>query len=143
MPTTEEHLAIAKRNEATLAYLLEKVREHSEWVATVAFYTALHYVEAVFFHDLNGTHGHNHESRDRLLKCTKRYENIYRHYRPLWEASVVARYMQRDGETRLFSKYLSPDKVEEQLVRHRLHQLRKSAERLLGIADTSSASSTT
>ncbi len=134
MPTAEEHLAIARRNERTLTYLLKDPRHHSEWIATVAFYTALHYVEAVFYCDMERTHGHNHETRDHLLKSDRRYQNIYRHYRPLWEASVVARYMELQGETRLFSEYLPPDQVEAQLVDHRLHQLKRSAKKFLDAA---------
>ena len=45
MPAKDEHVAIAKRNETTLDYLLADVSQHAEWVATVAFYTALHYIE--------------------------------------------------------------------------------------------------
>ncbi len=68
MPSTQEHLAIAGRNRTTLEYLLKDPAPHAEWIATVAFYTALHHVEAVFFNDTQ-SHGHNHENRERCGRC--------------------------------------------------------------------------
>ena len=50
MPSKEAHLTAAKRNQATIDYLLAG-DEHLPWVVTVAFYKALHLVEAVFAAD--------------------------------------------------------------------------------------------
>ena len=132
MPTTDDHLALARRNKATIDYLLRARDDHFEWIATVAFYAALHFVEAVFFSD-DGRHGRNHENREHILKSTRRYQQLHRHYRPLWQASVIARYMGRSNSDAalLFRDYMSPDEVEAKLVRHHLVKIEQSATRLI------------
>jgi len=131
MPSKEAHLAQAQRNQEVLDYLLADPAKCAEWIATVAFYEALHLVEALFAH--HGVHSHNHEDRDHRLKSDRRYRHIYKHYRPLWAASIVARYLcQPDGKAfSTFADYLPPDRIRVQLVDHRLRQVEKSVQRLL------------
>lgn len=124
----------ALRNQAAIDHLLEKPEGFSEWIATIAFYKALHVVEAVFFAHGPVPHGHSHEDRDRALKVTPEYSEIYKHYRPLWAASMVARYLYEPGsglEHPVFSTYLSPEKVKSELLGHRLHRLQVSAKKFL------------
>ncbi len=132
MASKEAHLALANRNQAVLEYLLQQPDCCAEWIVTVAFYKALHLVEALFAHDGKG-HGHSHEQRDRMLKGEPRYRHIYKHYRPLWAASVVARYLENPwGDSfRSFADYLSPQDVQQKMVGHHLRQIERSVERLL------------
>jgi hypothetical protein len=116
------------------SYLLAKP-EFCDWTATVTFYTALHIVEAVFFHDrthTNQRHGQSHENREKILKGTKSYQNIHRHYRPLQSVSVVARYLRglsKEGLT--FQQYMPPKQVQEKLIKHHLTQVIKTASKFL------------
>ena len=47
MPSSEAHVRAALNNQATIDYLLAGGVVHAPWVVTVAFYKALHVVEAV------------------------------------------------------------------------------------------------
>lgn len=132
MPSETAHLALADRNHAVIEHLLQQPDECAEWVVTVTFYKALHLVEALFAHDGAG-HGQSHERRDQLLKANRRYSHIYRHYRPLWAASVVARYLQdpQGKDYCNFSDYLPVDKVKAEILHHRLRKIEQSVAKLI------------
>jgi hypothetical protein len=51
MPTDEQHITQAQHNASVLTFLTqqEKQEELSDWFTTIAFYSALHFVEAIFF----------------------------------------------------------------------------------------------
>ena len=68
-----------------------------------------------------------------MLKGEPRYQHIYKHYRPLWAASVVARYLEnpRGDSFRSFADYLSPQDVQQKMIGHHLRQIERSVERLL------------
>lgn len=83
-----DHLELANRNHDTLLYLVQGEKRHSEWIATVAFYKAVHIVEAVF-HTHAGKHSNGHDTRIDRLKHPD-YEEIFKAYRPLYAASLVA-----------------------------------------------------
>ncbi len=100
MPNEQQHIQWALHNIDVITYLSKETR-YCDWTATVSFYTALHVIEAVFYR-MSGScrHGICHENRMKLLKTTKRFEKIYRHYRNLYSASRIARYVQdASGDT--------------------------------------------
>lgn len=137
MPSKETHVAAAKRNQATLDYLLAGGDEQLPWVATVAFYKALHVVETVFAADKQSpvSHTDDHKLRNHVLKTVNRYQQLWRMYRPLWEASLVARYLRVDDNAPAytdFTQYLSRADIERRVVGHYLAQIEASAARLLG-----------
>lgn len=134
MPSEEAHLKLASRNQATIDHLLCDVPKFSEWITTIAFYKAVHLVEAVFSRDPNIRHTHDHKTRELQLKKTKKYAHLWKHYRPLWTASLIARYLEDLGGTAhsSFSDYLSPEKVQDEILNHRLKQVENSANTLLG-----------
>jgi len=130
MPSDSEHLAVAERNQELINHLLPEIKRFGEWITVIAFYRALHIVEAVFFRDHPNKHGHNHEGRENILKKTKRYQHIYKNYRVLWAASTVARYLEDHtcGKTYAsFNDYLSPADVQGLILNHYLKQVEKSA----------------
>lgn len=136
MPSKEAHLAAARSNEATLRYLLAGGDEHLGWVASVAFYEALHIVEAVLAGDPHATvhHTDDHKLRNKHLKSTNRYAQLWKMYRPLWEASLIARYLREDSGSpthEVFTTYMPRQTVEQLLLGHYLVQLKKAAARLL------------
>lgn len=134
MPNEAEHTQLALHNIEVIDYLLDKPN-FCDWTAIVTFYTALHVVEAVFFHDTqrsNRRHGYNHETRERILKGTKSYQNIWRHYRPIQSASVKARYLQGLSKKGLtFQQHMPSRQVEEKLIKHHLAQLIKTSSKFL------------
>ena len=134
MPSIRAHIEQAEHNRRFLQKILEIVKEFADWVAVAAFYTALHYVEALFFRykPQNQQHATNHEMRERLLKQDQRFKQVWRHYWHLWQASVVARYLQSPkGNYRRFADYISPEKVKTTLIEYHLNRLIKSVEKLL------------
>jgi len=134
MPCDSEHLALAAHNQDLINHLIPSLDRFADWVTVVAFYKAVHIVEAVFFKSHPEKHGRNHENREYLLKATNHYQQIYRFYRPLWSASTVARYLE-DHTTRTeygsFAEYMTPAIVQSRILGHYLVQLEKAAERFL------------
>lgn len=132
MPSEDAHLEVALRNQEAIDYLSAEIGHFSAWVTTVAFYKALHIVEAVFANDPRIGHGQSHEARERHLKTNRRDGHIYKHYRPLWAASMVARYLESGGKHYgSFSDYCDPEQVKSEFLSHRLRQIEKSASRFL------------
>ena len=140
MPSEAAHIDHAIHNQAVIDLLVPQLQEFPDWVATVAFYKALHIVEAVFSNDKGIGHEHSHEDRENRLKRNKSYEHIWRNYRPLWAASMVARYLERRGGQQYssFSQYMLPTKVEHKLLRHHLRQVQQSAIQFLSAEGTRS-----
>lgn len=135
MPSQNAHLDLARRNQELIDHLRPDLARFSDWVTTVAFYRALHLVEAVFAADPSIKHGGDHGQRLRLLKNTRRYEAIFKAYQPLWTASVIARYLEdKESATEVssFSKYLTPEQVEAKILRHYLRRVESAVEQLLG-----------
>jgi hypothetical protein len=142
MPNEFVHIDLALRNQTTITYLLERKEQHSEWLATIAFYKALHIVEAIFAG--NHFHSTNHESRERVLKKEKRYTEIWKHYRPLLSASMIARYLADNSKGTTysnFSDYIPANEVEAQILHYRLHKIEESAKKFLSKASQEKLSS--
>ncbi len=135
MPSKDSHVSAAKRNQSTIEYLLRD-DAHLGWAVTVAFYKALHIVEAVLATKQPGCpeHTDDHKSRNKLLKTTIRFQQIWKMYRPLYEASLIARYLRADdnGPTHeVFDTYMPRKVVESMVMNHYLAQIEKSAATLV------------
>lgn len=96
MPTVADHISLANKNHNALMCVAE-AGGHPEWVATIAFYKALQVVQAMLA--AQNISCHDHRARANHLKT--RFPDIYKHYRPLWNASTIARYLhdQSSGST--------------------------------------------
>lgn len=128
MPTEKDHLALASHNQVAIDFLLTGGEDFPDWVTTVAFYKAVHLIEALIARDY-GIHGIDHTQRGRILKNEHRYTNIYRHYNALKEASSVARYL-ADSEGgrayKQFTDYLTMTQVKSDILDSRLKGIEKS-----------------
>jgi hypothetical protein len=124
MATESDHIACANRTQKTISHLLSDPAVHSPWIATAAFYKALHIVEAVFANDPNIGHSSDHGERESQLKRQRKYEHICKHYLPLERASMIARYL---VNVNCFDAYLPHEKVVSQLLKHHLKQVEKSS----------------
>ena len=108
MPSYQAHLYQAQHNEGLLSELMASL-SYKDWLVTVAFYSAIHYVEAAFFN--NPAIGHTDTSiptdpntgrwRDaphiwRMKLLEKHYaKDVWKGFRSLYNASWVARYLLR------------------------------------------------
>ena len=136
MASEADHLAAANLNQKTLAHLCQDVSVHGPWVAVVAFYKALHIVEAVFANDPDIRHCSDHGSREWALKRKSSYQHIYKQYAPLSRAATIARYLHHSGtDYHSFFDYLDATKIERELLFYRLHELEKSALKFLTAPD--------
>lgn len=85
MATEKDHLAQVTHNEKFLRTI---GNEFSDWRAIVAFYVGVHLVEAFFA--TRQHHSHGHKERNHELK--RRFPDIYKHFYPLYNYSVLVRY---------------------------------------------------
>jgi len=132
MATESDHIALANKNHAVLMHLLADVDKFPEWVSVAAFYKAVQIVEAVFVHKHDRC-GHGHQQRLSRLKSYG-YKELYKHYRALWSASSVARYLYDTASHKAYSSftdYLPADRVEKGIVKRRLHGVECEAVGLL------------
>jgi len=84
-----EHLEKARRNQEILFnHLLNFVEKCPEWVTVVAFYSALHFVDA-YFAKLNLHFQHHQERNSEISESLK---EIFGAYYRLYDLSVNSRY---------------------------------------------------
>jgi len=135
MPKLDAHAALARRTQIVLDRLLQTCDANPEWVATVAFYKAVHIVEAVFKHE-DGSDSIDHGERNQRLR--QDHPDIWKLYAPLWMASKIARYLEC-GEPgtpshqtfSTFAQHRSPNQVRN-LVAHNLRKIEQWAQGLIG-----------
>lgn len=113
MASERDHLAKAAHNEKFLQTIDE---EFVDWQAIVAFYAAVHHVEALFATKKQDSRGH----RERNQSLKREYPAIYREFYPLYNYSLFVRY----DCGRLSRKH-----VEEELIRKRLPALKQAIAR--------------
>lgn len=136
MPSKASHLCVIKENTAAIDWLRQATPPMPQWVVTVAFYKALHIVEAVFIADKKSPikHADDHSQRNDVLKRHNRYQHLWKHYRPLWNDSLIARYLQGNKEVDTycgFADYMSLSEVEKKHLDHHLVQIVHTARTLL------------
>jgi hypothetical protein len=140
MSTEAEHLALANRNQAALDHLLLDVPKCSEWMAVAAFYKSLHVVEAVFAREPKACHLHDHHARLDKLKATRTYSLLYPHYRAMWSAGLVARYLAHQpgggapSAYACFDDYLPAADIRSKLLDNYLFGFEHMAVQLLGLS---------
>ncbi len=129
MATKEEHRAKWQHNRRFLATI--QAPQYSDWMATVAFYAAVHCVEVLLAKD-GISHPMTHEGRNECLKRQNRYKKIWENYRPLYEASIVARYLSFQSQKHpSFDQWITPEQVRTQLIDTYLRQIEASVSKLL------------
>ena len=104
MANEAAHLVKAKYNQSFLETIGD---EFPDWLAIVAFYKAVHLVEALFARQQ--VHSHSHTQRNERLK--NEHAAIWKEFRPIYNASKLVRYTDRTIGLR---------EVKEHLIRTRL-----------------------
>lgn len=109
MASDREHQEKADHNRAFLNSIAAD--EYCDWIAVVAFYAAVHLVEKL--RALRGQHSQDHQERNTAVRGD--FRRIHRHYRELYNWSLVARYdMTKDF--RLSAKDVRTILVDQHLV---------------------------
>ena len=88
MPTEGVHLRQLRHNLDFLRFLSVSATPYPDWMATVAFYAAVHAIEAWLAR--RGIHSHSHHERNIHLRNF--LPHLWQHYRRLEVASRLARY---------------------------------------------------
>jgi hypothetical protein len=116
MPNADAHLHQAQHNHALIQALAPESTVYLDWVVTIAFYVAVHRVEAWFAR--KGVHLETHTQRDDWLAREKDLRRaVWPNYKELEFQSRRARYQcasfERDWVVRTLLPRLS--KLEEEL----------------------------
>ena len=96
-PLAEKHLAAGDRNRELAQYALRTCAtwgfdpQPNEWIITMAFYAALHYVDAYLIEHAGGSPS-SHLSRDKAMDQVTAFRIIAFPYRQLYNRSIAARY---------------------------------------------------
>jgi hypothetical protein len=91
VPDIDSHRRQVDHNRETLAYLQVAGEAHADWAVTVLFYTALHLIDQVLYH--NGRiNPRNHFQRHAAIAREPALIPIYPDYRELEHQSRRARY---------------------------------------------------
>lgn len=113
MPSSKEHKEKAERNRRTLDHLIAS-GGNPEWIAVVAFYTALHLVERLAARE--NLHHSKHPDRLDYLTRHKQHRALHPHFQAIFDASLVARY----GTVNQFAKAYPATTVVDVLINKHL-----------------------
>lgn len=82
-----------------------------------------------------GEHCDSHMARNIKLKSTRNLQNIWKHYKPLYDHSLKARYLMPNGESAesLIVASLGESGVRDKILGHHLRQVEKSVSKLLSV----------
>ncbi|MCS7265227.1 MAG: hypothetical protein NZ805_10390 [Armatimonadetes bacterium] len=86
MPTTHEHVEKAESFERVLLNFDDQNPDHWDWIAIIAFYAALYWIDA--FLATQGRHLTNHRTRNQLVA----FLPVHGDYSELYVLSRQARY---------------------------------------------------
>lgn len=121
MNRVDKHLDKWRHNREFLKSIDDR---YPDWMATVAFYAAVHAVEALFAFD-NRPSSSNHTNRFDILRYNNRYKNIHKHFHPLYQAARTARY-ECDS-----TSWLPVESIKSELIPKHLYPLEKSVQKLI------------
>jgi hypothetical protein len=106
VPSKNQHLQIAQHNEQFFAALDLSSGPARGWASTVAFYAALHYVEAFF--GTRAKHSADHRTRDNNMVQHTETMSIYDQFCELKNISTRARYHGRYPNDHEFKNQILP-----------------------------------
>jgi len=98
--------------------------EYPDWIVTVAFYTALHVIDALLAKEARTIT--DHKTRNEVLRKTNRYEKIWRAYQPLYGLSRTVRYLADP------TQWVPIDKIKPNVFNDYLYRIEESVFKLLG-----------
>jgi hypothetical protein len=90
VPDKRTHLRQAAHNEALIEFLDGTV--YPDWIATITFYTGLHYVQAYLLSKKPPENPQKHADRAAAIDSDPFLDDIRDDYRELYDVSIAARY---------------------------------------------------
>lgn len=115
MPNSKQHKKKAEHNRAFLDSITDD--RFADWMAVVAFYTAVHLVERLRTLNHNASEQHSRDHQHRREFVQSQHKQIHTAYHELFNASLIARYQTvnsfqtqlnvKDIKTRLINGYLA------------------------------------
>ncbi len=124
-PAVANHKARWVHNRQFIASLQET---YCDWMLTGAFYAAVHAVETLIAFD-GQPNTTSHEARNQVLKNVKRYQQIWRHYRELYNASQTTRYHCAPQD------WIPSNDIKTIWIPNYLYPIEKSVQKLMGDQD--------
>lgn len=122
MSTKQQHIDQWMHNRQLLPLL---PATHHDWIATVAFYTALHAVDAaIAFHGVEDITDHG--ARKHILIKTNTLKQVCRHFLPLYDISRTVRYMADP------TSWIRPDRIDAEILAGHLYPIEQSVCKLIG-----------
>ncbi len=95
MPSEAQHIVKAEHNERFFIAISEGLQssygQYHDWVVTVMFYSALHYIDA-YLARVWGIHPETHGSRIRSVQRISQLRPVLNYYTALSFGSIEARY---------------------------------------------------
>ena len=91
MPTDASHVAQADHNRQFVVDLRGQQTQYKDWIVTVAFYVAVHRIEAYLARTLD-IHSTEHAKRDNAMTKIAELRPIYGHYQEMYNKSMESRY---------------------------------------------------
>jgi len=122
MSRESNHIALANQNHLAMICLHEAADTHPEWIVTIAFYKAVHVVQAMLSKANKSCH--DHKTRHAILK--RDYPEIWKHFRSLWAASTIARYLYDNANQTSYKSFVDhcpAEKVYSRFVEKRLRSV--------------------
>jgi len=89
VPTQDEHVKKAERNEVFAEFLAIKTK-YIDWAVTVLFYAAVHYMDAILA--VSQVHPEDHKERKAAIAVNDTLKRVYPEYHKLETLSWNSRY---------------------------------------------------
>ena len=122
MAKSHAHIKQWKHNREFLGTISPK---YADWIVTVAFYVALHAVDALLAH-ANVERVTSHDTRNAVLRQTNKYLKVKKHYMPLYDLSQTVRYL---ADPHI---WVPPDQINREVLRRYLYPIEESVQKLIG-----------
>lgn len=123
MPTASQHKVKAEHNRKFLDTI--SVQDFPDWVAVVAFYTAVHLMERV---RAASGHGDSVDHGDRLAYIQRFHVTIHSQYHLLQNVSMLSRYQSRAD----FYDQFQPEDIQKQILEDKLPAIESYVSERLG-----------
>ncbi len=100
-------------------------QQYPDWIVTVSFYVAVHAVDALLNFDKVSSI-HSHDSRNRALMKSQRYEKIWQTYGTLYNLSRTVRYFANRTD------WVPQEQLMPNVITNLLYPIERSVEGLIG-----------
>ena len=122
MGNSQRHIVQWKHNRSFAATIQP---QYPDWIVTALFYVVLHAVDTLLAYD-KVQRVTSHDARNTVLIDTSRYQQIKKHYLPLYSLSQVVRYLADPVQ------WLPSEQIGQEVVKRYVYPIEKSVQKLIG-----------